>query len=57
MASKKRVLITIPAPEYRTLEEEAVRQERTPDQQATYLLRQFLARAETVQGVTQAPKP
>lgn len=47
MAGKRRILITIPTPDYRALEALAKREERTPDQQASYLIKQLVAPTAT----------
>jgi hypothetical protein len=46
MAGKRRVLITIPTPDYKALEALARAEDRTPDQHAAYLLKQLVAQRE-----------
>jgi hypothetical protein len=45
MQSRKRLVVLLPENAYRELESLAEREERVPDQQASFMLRQALAEA------------
>jgi len=46
---RRRVVITLPIPDYRRLQDLASREERAVDQQASFVLRQALASTRTAQ--------